>query len=108
MHFDKWAAQVERKVIKLDSMPAEFKLKRREKANLIDVKVVLEHWKTEVEKFKSAFNASYADELLKTRVALKDKFDALKNGRRERQQVIFYQNHKNHGNVDNGIKSWEK
>ena len=108
VYFDKWAEQLEKKVMKLDSMPAEFKLKRREKANLIDVKGALEYWKTEVEKFKSAFKAGYADELLTTRVILKEKFDALKNGRRERQQVIFYQNHKNHGNVDNGLKSWEK
>jgi len=106
--FDSWAMRVEKKIMRLDSMPEEFRLNRRQRANLIDLDGVVENWKNTIAEFKSAFKPAYADELIKSRTLLKENFDNLKNGRKERQQVIFYQNHKNHGFVDNGLKSWEQ
>ncbi|MCK5077617.1 MAG: hypothetical protein KAR38_14645, partial [Calditrichia bacterium] len=104
----KWAELLENKVVKLDSISSGLKLKSRERKNLINILPVLEYWKTEVANFKASFNSEYPPELLKTRKVLKSEFDRLKNGLDERKQVIFYQEHKNHGNVDNGIRSWEK
>ncbi len=106
-YLDNWASLVEQKVMKLDSLAGTFRLKQRERRKLIKLQPVLDYWKTSVADFKNSFKAPYAETLVDVHKELKEKFDNIKNGISERQNIIFHEKHKNHGFVENGSKSWE-